>query len=305
MALFNGFFNEYPYRDFENLNLDWLLKNYKKIVDDVAALKAWRIEHTGEYEALYAQVQRIDNEIASFEAEINRRFADLDAAIRADFEVLSADVKEQLEQTKADVQRQLEIALAEFTAQFNALKDEIEQEVYIIHQEVNALRFELEEAIGNFRGEMVSYIDERFDLFLQNLPDYEHLMVFNPIRGYQTTVQIAINDLYSLCNFWGLTAEEFDSLGLTCEEFESYELTCHEFDTLGYKLLNYPDPDTHMIDPFSGELNLIKNVVMELYGLHMGGLTAAEFDALDLTAEEFDAKEVTAFEFDFFGREAA
>lgn len=305
MGLFNGFFNEYPYRDTENLNLDWLLKKYKQILDDVAALKAWRIQHEGEYEALLAEVNRVAGEIDSFEAEINRRFADLDAAIRADFEALSADVKEQLEQTKADVQRQLEQALAEFTAQFNAIKAEIEHELADMKRELHELEYEVQVAIGNFRSEMVSYIDERFDLFLANLPDYEHLMVFNPIRGYQTTVQIAINDLYSLCNFWGLTAAEFDSLELTCEEFESYELTCHEFDTLGYKLLGYPDPDTHMIDPFSGELNLIKNVVMELYGLHMGGLTAAEFDALDLTAEEFDAKEVTAFEFDFFGREAA
>lgn len=305
MSLFNGFFNEYPYRDTENINLDWLLKNYKKILDDVAALKAWRIQHEGEYEALLAEVNRVAGEIDSFEAEINRRFADLDAAIRADFEALSADVTEQLQQTKADVQRQLEQALAEFTAQFNAIKAEIEHELADMKRELHELEYEVQVAIGNFRSEMISYIDERFDLFLQNLPDYEHLMVFNPIRGYQTTVQIAINDLYSLCNFWGLTAAEFDSLELTCEEFESYELTCHEFDMLGYKLLDYPDPDTHMIDPFSGELNLIKNVVMELYGLHMGGLTAAEFDALDLTAEEFDAKEVTAFEFDFFGREAA
>lgn len=305
MGLFNGFFNEYPYRDTENLNLDWLLKKYKQILDDVAALKAWRIEHTGEYEALYAQVQRIDNEIATFEAEINRRFADLDAAIRADFEALTADIRAELEQTEADVKREVDEALTQFTAEFNAIKAQIEAELVSMKRQINDLAYELEVAIGEFRGEMVAYIDERFDLFLQNLPDYEHLMVYNPIRGYQTTVQVAINDLYSACNFWGLTAREFDSLELTCEEFESYELTCHEFDTLGYKLLNYPDPDTHMRDPFTGLIAPIQTVIMELYGLHMGALTAAEFDALDLTAGEFDAKEITAFEFDFFGSEAA
>lgn len=303
--LFGGFFNEYPYRDTENLNLDWLLKKYKQILDDVEALKAWRIEHTGEYEALLKEVQRIAGEIDSFEAEINARFADLDAAIHADFETLTAEIRAELEQTEADVKREVDEALAQFTAEFNAIKAQIEAELVSMKRQINDLAYELEVAIGAFREEMVSYIDERFDLFLQNLPDYEHLMVYNPIRGIQTTVQVAINDLYSATNFWGLTAREFDSLELTCEEFEAYELTCHEFDTLGYKLLEYPDPDTHMRDPFTGLIAPIKDVIMELYGLHMGALTASEFEALDLTCEEFDAKEVTAFEFDFFGSEAA
>lgn len=303
--LFGGFFNEYPYRDTENLNLDWLLKKYKQILDDVEALKAWRIEHEGEYEALLAEVNRVAGEIDTFEAQINKRFADLDASIHADFDTLTTEIRNELAQTQAEIEREFAEALAQFTAQYQALKAEIELELTNMKREINALAYELAEAIGSFREEMVSYIDERFDLFIQNLPDYEKLVIYNPIRGYQTTVQVAINDLYSATNFWGLTAREFDSLELTCAEFESYELTCHEFDTLGYKLLGYPDPDTHMRDPFTGLIAPIKDVVMELYGLHMGALTVAEFEALDLTCEEFDAKEVTAFEFDFFGSEAA
>lgn len=303
--LFGGFFNEYPYRDTENLNLDWLLKKYKQILDDVEALKAWRLEHEGEYEALLAEVNRVAGEIDTFEAQINKRFADLDASIHADFEALTTEIRNELAQTQAEIEREFAEALAQFTAQYQALKAEIELELANMKREINALAYELAEAIGSFREEMVTYIDERFDLFIQNLPDYEKLIIYNPIRGYQTTVQVAINDLYSATNFWGLTAREFDSLELTCAEFESYELTCHEFDTLGYKLLGYPDPDTHMRDPFTGLIAPIKDVVMELYGLHMGALTVAEFEALDLTCEEFDAKEVTAFEFDFFGSEAA
>ena len=303
--LFNGFFNEYPYRDTESINLDWLLKNYRKIVEDINSLNEWRQTHTQEYEQLLAEVTRIAGEIDTFEAEINKRFADLDAAIHADFESLTTEIRNELAQTQAEIEREFAEALAEFTAQYQALKAEIELELANMKREINALAYELAEAIGAFREEMVAYIDERFELFIQNLPDYEKLVIYNPIRGYQTTVQVAINDLYSACNFWGLTAREFDSLELTCEEFESYELTCHEFDTLGYKLLGYPDPDTHMRDPFTGLIAPIKDVVMELYGLHMGALTVAEFEALDLTCEEFDAKEVTAFEFDFFGSEAA
>ena len=303
--LFGSFFNEYPYRDTENLNLDWLLKNYQKIVNDVKALNDWRTVHEGEYEALLAEVNRVAGEIDTFESQINKRFADLDASIHADFDTLTTEIRNELAQTQAEIEREFAEALSEFTAQYQALKAQIELELANMKREINALAYDLAEAIGSFREEMVSYIDERFDLFIQNLPDYEKLVIYNPIRGYQTTVQVAINDLYSACNFWGLTAREFDSLELTCEEFEAYELTCHEFDTLGYKLLGYPDPDTHMRDPFTGLIAPIKEVVMELYGLHMGALTVAEFEALDLTCEEFDAKEVTAFEFDFFGSEAA
>ena len=305
MSLFGGFFNEYPYRDTENINLDWLLKHYKQIVDDVNALKNWEIGADDDLTELQAEVSRIGNEIDTFESEINARFADLDAAIHADFNALTAQIRQELDRTVATIERQLEIALEQFRAQFLELKSAVEAELNDMKREIGDLAYELEIAIGSFRSEMVDYIDERFDLFLQNLPDYEHLLVNNPFRGYQTTIQEAINDIYAYSAYWGITCRQFDSLELTCEEFEAFELTCTEFDRESYLLLGYPDPETHMIDPFTGQMALIKDVVYELYELHSGGLTALAFDALDLTAEEFDAKEVTAFEFDFFGAEAA
>ena len=305
MALFGGFFNEYPYRDVENINLDWLLKHYKQIVDDVNALKNWETDTDVDLTELHTEVTRIANEIDSFESEINARFADLDAAIHADFNALTGEIRQELERTVAGIDRKLEIALEQFTAQFLELKNSVEAELNEMKRQINNLAYELEIAIGSFRSEMVDYINERFDLFLQNLPDYEHLLVNNPFRGYQTTIQVAIDDIYAYSAYWGITCRQFDSLELTCEEFEAFELTCTEFDREAYLLLGYPDPETHMIDPFTGLIAPIKDVVYELYELHSGGLTALAFDALELTAEEFDAKEVTAFEFDFFGAEAA
>lgn len=296
-----GFFNEYPYRDTESLNLDWLLKKYKQILDDVTALKAWRETHTAEYEALLAEVNRIANEIDTFEAEINTRFANLEESIKDDFATLTTEIRAELEQTKADIHAELDAALAEFTRLYTELKNQIESDIVNMKLEISALTLELHEAIGNFRGEMAEYLDARFAEFIANLPDYTQLMVHNPIRGYNTTVQVAINDLYSACNVFGLTAREFDSLELTALEFDNYGLTAHEFDTLGYKLLNYPDPSYYMRDPFSGEIIPVKDVVMKLFTLHAGTLTVDEFEALDLTCAEFDAKETTTFNFDFFG----
>lgn len=305
MALFSDFFNEYPYRDTSTLNLDWLLKHYKQIVDDVQALKDWRIETAEDLVNLHNEVNRIANEIDTFETQINKRFAELDTAIHSDFNSLATEIRNEMAQTKTEVEREFASALELFTVRYNELVNQVTSDITDMKREIQNLTYSLEVAIGNFRGEMVSYIDERFDLFLQNLPDYEHLLVFNPFRGYQTTIQTAINDLYAYSAFWGITCRQFDSLQLTCEEFEAFELTCIEFDREAYKLLGYPDPETHMRDPFTGEIALISTVVYKLYDLHMGGLTVLAFEALDLTAEEFDAKEVTAFEFDFFGAEAA
>lgn len=267
-----------------------LLDEYDSLVNGLAELNEWRIEHEGEYEELVRRVAAVENEIATFEQHVTETFAELDRAIHEDFEELKAETREELDET-----------IAEFKVMYEQLKREIEIDVANMKYEISQLSLELREAITDFRVEMVEYINERFDLFIQSLPDYEKLIVRNPVTGLQTTVQQALDDLYSSFNVFGLTARQFDSLELTAKEFDDYGLTAHEFDSMGYKLLGYPDPTYYMIDPFTGTKALVKDVVMKLFGLHAGGLTAEEFDALELTCEEFDAKETTAFDFDFYG----
>lgn len=270
--------------------LKFLLDEYDKLVSDIADLNEWREQHQGEYEELVRRVDSIENEINTFEARITELFAELDRALHEDFEELKAETRQELDET-----------IEEFKVMYEQLRRQIEIDIANMKYEINQLALELRLAIADFRGEMIDYVDERFDLFIQTLPDYEKLIVRNPVTGTQTTVQQALDDLYGAFNVFGLTAKQFDSLGLTAQQFDNYGLTAAEFDSMGYKLLGYPDPTYYMIDPFTGELALVKDVVMKLFGLHAGGLTAEEFDALELTCDEFDAKETTAFNFDFYG----
>lgn len=270
--------------------LKFLLKEYDGLVADIAELNEWRQTHQGEYEELVRRTTAVENEIDTFEQRVTEMFAELDRAIHEDFEELKAETRAELDET-----------IEEFKAMYEQLKREIEIDVANMKYEIGQLSLKLRQAITDFRVEMVEYVNERFDLFIQNLPDYEKLIVRNPVTGTQTTVQQALDDLYGSFNVFGLTARQFDSLELTAQEFDNYGLTAHEFDSMSYKLLGYPDPTYYMIDPFTGTKALVKDVVMKLYGLHAGGLTAAEFDALELTCEEFDAKETTAFDFDFYG----
>lgn len=49
-----GFFNKYPYTDFHELNLDWMLEHFKEFVESIDSLEEWKTEHEIEYQQLKA-----------------------------------------------------------------------------------------------------------------------------------------------------------------------------------------------------------------------------------------------------------
>ena len=49
-----GFFNKYPYTDFHELNLDWVLKTVKDLFATVQQIDGWMDQHQAEYEELKA-----------------------------------------------------------------------------------------------------------------------------------------------------------------------------------------------------------------------------------------------------------
>ena len=55
------FFNKFPYTDFHELNLDFLLTNYKRLLDSLSELDSWVDEHEKEYEALKQMVDDLEN----------------------------------------------------------------------------------------------------------------------------------------------------------------------------------------------------------------------------------------------------
>lgn len=58
-----------------------------------------------------------------------------------------------------------------------------------------------------------------------------------------------------------------------------------------------------LYNPTTGTLDPLQTVINDLYELtNRDGLTATEFDALDLTATQFDAYDITAREFDSEGK---
>lgn len=47
-----AFFNQYPYINVNDLNLDWIIAHFKEFIDEIASLETWRSEHEQEYNEL-------------------------------------------------------------------------------------------------------------------------------------------------------------------------------------------------------------------------------------------------------------
>lgn len=306
-----GFNNKYPYTDFHELNLDWLLETYQKIVDDINTLNTWMAEHKIEYQEALAELQRVANEIDTFEAQIEAQFEQLKAEQQEAFAEQTARLNLAIAQMTAEVraeldqfQQEFEQAMIDFNTQFNQIKLEIQQEIVNLRVLVNQEIVRLNSLITGNNEYIQDYVENRLDQFLDDFPTIlVNVPVYNPVRGEQTTIQQAINDIYDMARMWGLTAMQYDSLGLTAKEYDDLGLTALEYDQNGYIALGYPDENWYMISPFTGAYTKVKNVVMDLAHFHMDGLSAKEYDDLELEAEVYDDKLITAFDYDWFGKD--
>lgn len=59
----------------------------------------------------------------------------------------------------------------------------------------------------------------------------------------------------------------------------------------------------YLYNPASGVIDSLQNVVDTIYGAtRTGGITATEYDALELTATSYDGKQITAYDYDMDGK---
>lgn len=285
-----GFFNEYPYRNLTDLNLDYILKTMGDLKSKVETIVAEWADMTADYATTKRRLAAVENEIATFEQSVTNQFNTLKAQIEQDF----ADQK------------------AEQAREFNALKRQVEQEISNLENElryaINEMQMLVNRAIGSMQTAMNAnndyikgYVANELQKFLDGLPDYETLMVYNPVRGHRTDVQDAINDLYSYALVDSISAGEFDSLHLTAGEFDAMRITATDFDRNAKTIFGVGNPEYMMYSPFTGLLTPIKRIIEQLAALHQNGITAGDFDALQITAGDFDALQISAYNFDWNG----
>jgi hypothetical protein len=196
----------------------------------------------------------------------------------------------------------------------NYVNQQVEQAKNYTDEEIAKLNLSLLQYINTQIQNLKEYSDAQ-DVLLKNYIDEEVLKlykeieeiatkgikVYNPTTGEYDYLQNTINDLYTYLRYYGITANEFDTLALTAQEFDNKLITARDFDLYAKQILMI-NWCCKMYSPITGEIEPISKVVNELASLHKNEITAQEFDNLDLTAQEFDDKNISAYDFDWNGK---
>jgi hypothetical protein len=154
--------------------------------------------------------------------------------------------------------------------------------------------------IYDLNDETRAHIDTEVKKLYDYINDYvpNNMEVLNPVRGYRTSLNQALADMYDNLRYYALTCNEFDSLNLSCTEFDGLSINCTEFDLYGAKRFRV-DSNLYMHNPFTGEYVFYQDVIYKLAELHFNNpITASEFDALLLTVTAFQSKALSAYTFD-------
>lgn len=270
-----GVFEMMPYTNLHQQNLDWLMKTVASYQESIDTLNSWRVEFTGRVE------------------DVESAVSNLQTAYNALYDAFGA--------FKNEVGKEFDERSNLLNIQFQTLRNDLQTDQATFKAQINAQFAELLNELETYKNYQQEYLEARLQQFLDNLPDYTQILVINPVRGYMTTVQQAIDDLYDTAvRYDALTAQEYDSAGLTAQRYDDMDLTSQEYDLYGRNYIAVTDKLTWMYNPFTGVYSPVREVVKQLAELHRtGAITAQAYDLLALSAEEYDDKEITAYNYDF------
>ncbi len=202
---------------------------------------------------------------------------------------LNSDIYKFISETEKNIRTDMNNKDKELDEKIDNVKTDLQEKI----NSLNILIYQL-------NNETRLYIDSEVKKLYEYINNYtpNSMQVLNPVKGYYTSLNQALADMYDNLRYYALTCNEFDSLNLTCTEFDDLLLSCTEFDLYGAKRFRV-DSNLYMHSPFTGEYVFYQDVINQLAELHFNNpITASEFDKLLLTATAFEAKALSAYTFD-------
>lgn len=292
-------FPEFPHTNYNDDDLREIIELYKSL--------------KSEYVELNENIRTLSNRLDQYERDVQSR---LDEKVNIAIQPLRTQITNDLATNRIELQtirndltsmvqnidirsmQKINDGLQSINDRVTVIEQEVqhdfqEYESYIDSQLKNGLdtiNTSTQEALTNITSILSQLIDTQFRMIEDKISDLEAKI--NPVTLW--------DNVYQMFGFNAL--EWYNYTDVTCEDWNKKGVTCSEWYINGKNIFNYDKEQEKIINPLTGELQEVKEIVLQYILNSMPQrMSAQQFDNLRLTAEAFDKLMLTAEEYDLKG----
>lgn len=207
---------------------------------------------------------------------------------------------EQITKLKATLEEELQNAVDTINNKIDFEVQELDEKIITLSNDVTNKLKELKQLIYSVNNDTKTWAEWEIEKLYKYIDSVfcENVKCYNPTNGLYEPICKVLSDMYDRLRYFGISAEEYDSLQITANEYDNLIISASKYD-LYAKMILYKSPWFYMYSPFSGKYEFYQDVIYQLADLlKPNPITAAEYDALNITATNYDDKQITASQYD-------
>lgn len=210
---------QYPYTNFHELNLDWILDTLKSISTDINDLNEWKATRQERDQYIDDTIDQLNDQYAEL-MNLYNTFVD---DVNDRFTALERDLTDQVDKLELRITTQVNDLEIRITNQVNALEAELRQEFTQFQNSVNSLL-----SIYNTR---ILEVEAGLTEVQNQIPNM--MNIIDPYTGLENSIVNVIYEIVNSTKQNPLTAAAYDTAALTAATYDGLNLSAYEYDFNG------------------------------------------------------------------------
>lgn len=292
--------NKYPYTDFHELNLDWVIKEIVEFSQKIEAFQKI-IDEFSEYVDILQNLEPRVTALEVLSSQFSRDIADLKTGVSNLYldlteldQKLTAEAKTRAA-GDADLQRQIDeinAAMINIAALEKRMKLYTDQAIKASELRTDIKLRALATIMNTRFAEVMDYIEDIYEKLTHIATNVYNWCAYAYAEDGRISFDLNNKLLYHhLGN--NLNAVEYCKLGLTADQYKAYSLTAENYLMYSRDRLHYD----YVFMPVSGKRQNVSVALSECINHVYDTMTSSEYTLLDITADEYVLLDLTSFDY--------